>query len=64
MLQVVVLAVFGALGADYWVRVRAYMRTPAADPAALAVWRDGKFRRFAYGVTGAYLAILIRCIYR
>ena len=63
-LQVVVLSAFGALGIDYWIRVRKYMAGPAADPNALAVWRDSKFRSFVYAVTGAYAAVLIRCIYR
>lgn len=35
-----------------------------ADPEALALWKDKKFRMFAYAVTGAYSGILIRCIYR
>ena len=35
-----------------------------ADPEALALWRDKKFRLFVYAVTGAYSGILIRCIYR
>lgn len=68
-LQVVVLLWFGAMAADYYVRVRKYMRSPEADhdggvSRALSVWRDPKFRRFAFAVTGAYACILIRCIYR
>ncbi len=35
-----------------------------ADPDALALWNDRKFRMFVYAVTGAYSGILIRCIYR
>lgn len=64
VLQVVVLGIFGGLGLDYYLRVRKYMATPEADPQALAVWRDAKFRRFGYAVMGAFAAILIRCIYR
>ncbi|KAH7150464.1 RTA1 like protein-domain-containing protein [Dactylonectria estremocensis] len=63
-LQVVVLLSFGAMGADYYVRVRKYMRGPDADPAALRVWKDSKFRQFGFAVAGAYACILIRCIYR
>lgn len=63
-LQVVVLAAFGALGLDYYLRVRRYMASGQAEGSALAVWRDKKFRRFGYAVMGAYAAILIRCIYR
>lgn len=63
-LQVAVLIVFGALGVDYFLRVRKYMRSGAADPRGLAVWRDGKFRKFGVAVMGAYAVILVRCIYR
>lgn len=63
-LQVVVLSFFGTVSADYYLRVRRWIRGPDADPEALAMWHDAKFRRFVYAVTGAYAAILIRCIYR
>lgn len=63
-LQVVVLLLFGVMGADYYVRVRQYMRGPDVDPAALSVWRDSKFRQFVFAVSGAYFCILTRCIYR
>lgn len=64
VLQVVVLAVFGSLALDYYFRVRKYMASGGAEPDALAVWNDSKFRNFSYAVTGAYAAVLIRCIYR
>ncbi|KAM5347934.1 hypothetical protein ACJ41O_007758 [Fusarium nematophilum] len=64
VLQVVVLLAFGAMGVDYYVRVRRYMHGEDVDPAALQVWRDAKFRRFAGAVMGAYSAVLTRCIYR
>ncbi|KAJ4289500.1 hypothetical protein N0V88_006982 [Collariella sp. IMI 366227] len=35
-----------------------------ADPEAVALWKDKKFRMFVYAVAGAYSGILIRCIYR
>ena len=63
-LQVVVLAVFGGLGLDYFLRVRRYMASSEVDPERLAMWRNGKFRRFIYAVMGAYVAVFIRCIYR
>lgn len=28
------------------------------------LWNDRGFRRFGYAVLGAYVAILLRCIYR
>lgn len=40
------------------------IKSDEADPEALALWRDKKFRMFVYAVTGAYSGILIRCIYR
>ncbi|KFA76119.1 hypothetical protein S40288_00383 [Stachybotrys chartarum IBT 40288] len=64
VLQVVVLFAFGVMAADYYFRVRKYFKTPDADPASLALWNDRKFRSFVYAVSGAYVSILIRCIYR
>lgn len=64
VLQVVVLMAFGAMGTDYYIRLRKYLRSPEASPAALALWNDRKFRLFIQGVTGAFATILIRCIYR
>ncbi|CAG9980497.1 unnamed protein product [Clonostachys byssicola] len=64
VLQVVVLAAFGVMGVDYWVRVKRYMASPDADARSLATWNDRKFRSFAYAVAGAYVSIFIRCIYR
>ncbi|KLU81383.1 hypothetical protein MAPG_00473 [Magnaporthiopsis poae ATCC 64411] len=63
-LQVVVLVAFGALSIDYYVRVRRWVAGGRADAGAVALWRDKKFRAFAGAVTVAYLAILLRCIYR
>ena len=40
------------------------IKSDEADPEALALWGDKKFRMFIYAVTGAYSGILIRCIYR
>ncbi|KID67973.1 RTA-like protein, partial [Metarhizium hybridum] len=64
VLQVLVLAVFGALAADYLARAARHMRSADATAPELALWHDVKFRAFALGVTGAYVAVLIRCIYR
>ncbi len=63
-LQVVVLLFFGAVSADYYLRVKKWIRTEEADPEAKALWEDKKFRLFIYAVTGAYSMISIRCIYR
>lgn len=63
-LQVVVLLAFGVLGMDYYVRVRKFMGSGQAEPAALAVWNDAKFRKFGFAVMGAYACILVRCVYR
>ncbi|KAI1336589.1 RTA1-domain-containing protein [Xylariaceae sp. FL0016] len=65
-LQSVVLIAFGAMCADYYVRVRAWLRGAAgAERAdAMRAWNDRKLRMFVYAVTGAYAGILIRCIYR
>ncbi|KAH8681085.1 RTA1 like protein-domain-containing protein [Xylariales sp. PMI_506] len=63
-LQVVVLLSFGLMAADYFRRAAPWLRSPEADPAAAALWRDRNFRFFFYAVSGAYSGILIRCIYR
>ncbi|KAL1866657.1 hypothetical protein VTK73DRAFT_4560 [Phialemonium thermophilum] len=63
-LQVLVLAFFGALAADYFWRAYRYIKSENPSPDALALWRDGKVRFFCYAVAFAYLGILIRCTYR
>ncbi|KAI1877595.1 hypothetical protein JX265_003603 [Neoarthrinium moseri] len=69
-LQVVVLLVFGAMCADYFVRAGRWLKGPGDGgdgpqrEAARAIWEDKKFRLFFYAVAGAYTGILIRCIYR
>ncbi len=63
-LQVVVLAFFGAASFDYYRRAARWIRSPEASPEALALWRGRDFRLFVRAVAGAYVCILIRCIYR
>ncbi|KAK1755425.1 RTA-like protein [Echria macrotheca] len=67
-LQVVVLLFFGSVAADYYVRVRSWVRVDGVHEErhheAVSLWRDKKFRLFVYAVVGAYCGILIRCIYR
>ncbi|KAJ0162011.1 Sphingoid long-chain base transporter RSB1 [Colletotrichum tanaceti] len=64
VLQVVVLMLFGATGADYWIRVRRWAR--AGDHAAgdMALYRAKRFRSFVYAVAAAYACVMIRCVYR
>ncbi|KAK4154524.1 RTA1 like protein-domain-containing protein [Chaetomidium leptoderma] len=64
VLQVVVLMFFGSSAADYFLRVKKWINSEGADPGAVALWRDKKFRTFIYVVSAAYSGILIRCIYR
>ncbi|KAK4098292.1 RTA-like protein [Parathielavia hyrcaniae] len=64
VLQVVVLMFFGVSAADYYLRVKKWINSDEADPEAVALWQDKKFRTFVYSVTGAYSGILVRCIYR
>lgn len=65
VLQVIVLAFFGIMGTDYLVRVTRWLKTPEArGTQGQRIWQDGKFRRFLCAVSGAYLAVFIRCIYR
>ncbi|KAL1839223.1 hypothetical protein VTJ49DRAFT_1741 [Mycothermus thermophilus] len=65
-LQVVVLAAFGLLGGDYLWRARSHFKNGGSDssPSGATLFTDKKFRLFLIAVTGAYAAILIRCIYR
>ncbi|KAH8173446.1 RTA1 like protein [Sarocladium implicatum] len=63
-LQVVVLISFGVMGADYLLRAKKHVHSGNASPSAIAVWQDPKFRKFTFAVSGAFIAILIRCIYR
>lgn len=63
-LQVVVLLLFGAMSADYYVRVRRWIQSGEATPEALTLWKDRKFRMFGGAVLGAYTCVQIRCIYR
>ncbi|KAK4126428.1 RTA1-domain-containing protein [Parathielavia appendiculata] len=64
VLQVVVLLFFGTSVVDYYLRVKKWINSNEADPEAVALWRNKKFRVFVYAVAGAYSGILIRCIYR
>ncbi len=69
VLQVVVLAVFGLVALDYYVRVKRWLHGGDAKlgpptEAALALWQEKKFRMFGIAVAVAYGCILIRCIYR
>ncbi|KAH6608396.1 hypothetical protein Trco_001742 [Trichoderma cornu-damae] len=64
-LQVVVLLAFGALSADYYVRVRKYMSLPEAQGTdGWRLWHDASFNKFQYAISSAYFIILVRCIYR
>ncbi|KAI0844193.1 RTA1-domain-containing protein [Daldinia vernicosa] len=65
-LQSAVLAGFGLLCVDYFLRAKKWVVAGGgqATPQALATWNDRKFRMFCYAVAGAYAGILIRCIYR
>ncbi|UNI13249.1 hypothetical protein JDV02_000006 [Purpureocillium takamizusanense] len=63
-LQVVVLALFGLMGADYWRRAARHVSSGKASRETLALWNDGRFRQFVWAVTAAYMAILVRCVYR
>lgn len=65
VLQVIVLGIFGGLGLDYLMRAARFMRTnQAMGTSGYQVWTNFRFRLFAYAISGAFLAIFIRCIYR
>jgi len=60
--QVVWLGVFATLCLAYFLRIWANRASLASEASSLA--RSRKFRLFVFGVVLAYIAILIRCIYR
>ncbi|KAJ4986602.1 rta1 domain-containing protein [Stagonosporopsis vannaccii] len=60
--QVVVLIAFGYLVAEYCMRT--YRRRDQLSMDALLLWNNGRFKLFCGSTVVAYVAILIRCIYR
>lgn len=62
VLQVVTLAVFGAMITDYAIR-RLRARAPLSAKAS-QTWYDTKFRIFAVALVIIYTSVIIRCIYR
>lgn len=63
-LQVVVLLAFGALSAEYLVRVSRWVKTQEAGAPARELWGNRRFKLFLGAVAGAYFCVQIRCIYR
>ncbi|KAK3689698.1 RTA1 like protein-domain-containing protein [Podospora appendiculata] len=66
VLQVLVLAVFGAIAGLFLVRSRGFFGGAAGREMmpAFGVWKDGRFRLFLGALGGAYVLFLIRCVYR
>ncbi len=63
-MQVAVLSTFGLICGFYLIRVRRLLKGANASNEVRELARDNRFRLFMSAVTGAYTAILIRCIYR
>lgn len=60
--QVATMLAFGVLSAEYLLRVR---RNPGAvNPATAELRASRRFRGFLAALTAAYVAVLIRCVYR
>lgn len=67
VLQVIVLAAFGAMAGDYFFRAGRYFRSGTVAPehqGGAALLADKKFRTFVWAMVVAYAGLLIRCIYR
>ncbi|EAQ91875.1 hypothetical protein CHGG_00110 [Chaetomium globosum CBS 148.51] len=67
VLQVLVLATFGAVAGDYLFRVGRYFKSGNVAPEyqeGAALWVTKKFRMFVWAIAVAYATLLIRCIYR
>ncbi|KAG8169318.1 hypothetical protein KVR01_000063 [Diaporthe batatas] len=63
-LQVVVLICFGLVAGDFVLRARKSAQSPESIVRPDAIWTQRRFKTFIFAITGAYTAILIRCIYR
>lgn len=59
-LQVVVLLAFGITAGEYALRVWRAVK----GGKTYALWHEKKFRWFIRGVTTAYFAVFLRCVYR
>lgn len=64
IVQVVQLIAFALVTIDYVLRTRKAYRDKPLPPLGAYYIRSKRFRWFCYAVTGAFSAILIRCIYR
>ena len=63
-LQCLVLVAFGAFCLEFFFRARGRIAADEASPATRLVWASGRFRLFCYALLGAYVGILVRCVYR
>ncbi|GAB1316898.1 Parasitic phase-specific protein PSP-1 [Madurella fahalii] len=67
VLQVIVLGAFGVLVGDYLFRAARYFGTGNVTgeyQEGARLWADRKFRAFVYAMGLAYVALMIRCVYR
>ncbi|KAL1973990.1 hypothetical protein VTN31DRAFT_5550 [Thermomyces dupontii] len=68
VLQVVNLAVFGALSADFfyaaWKHFRSTSPSDGDEDPGRQIWTARRFRIFCSSIAAAYVGILARCIYR
>ncbi|RYP73638.1 hypothetical protein DL771_003526 [Monosporascus sp. 5C6A] len=62
-LQCLVLGLFGLLCLEYCCRVKRRVKGKTC-PETRTVWGDRRFRKFCYALLGAYIGIMIRCLYR
>ncbi|KAF2726846.1 RTA1-domain-containing protein [Polyplosphaeria fusca] len=60
--QVVILAVFGYLLAEY--STRTYRRRSQLSTAAMTLFNSRNFRLFMFAIVTAYVSIFVRCVYR
>lgn len=64
-LQVGVLLLFGTVAMDYYLRVRRWVaKGEGVEDEVRVLWGGRGFGMFLYAVTGAYSAVLVRCVYR
>lgn len=63
-LQAIVLGGFGLAAGDYFLKCRRWIKRGGAGEETAAHWNNRKFKMFLYALVGAYIFIMIRCVYR
>ena len=63
-LQATVLGGFGFAAGDYLLRSKRWIKQGEPGEEITALWNNKRFKMFLFALIGAYVFIMIRCIYR